>query len=504
MNLSARFLESAETHADKTAIFHGEDSFTYQRLRDQTLATGSRLAATHQVRHGRNVGLWLRNRPAFVPALLGALHAGAVVVPINCFLKPEEVAYLLDDAGIDLVITEAALAEECSRVAALRPGLRTVEVDSLTAPDPIAPPFTPPPVTEQDLAMLIYTSGTTGKPKGAMLTHGNLLHNIESCRTILEVIDHDRFVLMLPMFHSFMLTVCVLLPLATGGSIVLIKSLQPVKAMLGEIIAHQGTVLPAMAQIFRALATLPPEVKLPLRLGISGAGPLPLEILRAFNSRFPDIALIEGYGLSEASPVVAVNPIHGPAIPGTIGLPIPNVEVSIQDETGNPLPDLAEGEICVRGGNVMRGYWNDPAKTAETLRNGWLLTGDIGHRRPDGYFVITDRKKDMLKPNGLNVYPREIEEVLYRFPGVKEAAVVGEPDERRGERAVAFVSVDNPAAFDEQALIAFLKERLADYKVPRRAILIDNLPRNATGKILKTRLREWLANPTPTPTQPAR
>jgi long-chain acyl-CoA synthetase len=252
-----------------------------------------------------------------------------------------------------------------------------------------------------------------------MLTHGNLLHNVESCRRILEVLDHDRFVLMLPMFHSFMLTVCVLLPLAVGGSIVLIKSLQPVKAMLGEIIAHQGTVLPAMAQIFRALAGLPPEVKLPLRLGVSGAGPLPAEILRGFSARFPNIPLIEGYGLSEASPVVAVNPLHGPAIPGTVGLPIPNVEVSIQDEQGRQLDDLVEGEIWVRGGNVMRGYWNDPQKTAEALRDGWLLTGDIGHRRPDGYYVITDRKKDMLKPNGLNVYPREIEEVIYRFPGIR-------------------------------------------------------------------------------------
>jgi long-chain acyl-CoA synthetase len=218
-----------------------------------------------------------------------------------------------------------------------------------------------------------------------------------------------------------------------------------------------------------------------------------MEILRAFNERHPGVPLIEGYGLSEASPVVSVNPPRGPAQAGTIGVPIPGVEVTVQDDAGNLLPDGTDGELCVRGGNVMLGYWNAPAKTAEAIRDGWLLTGDIGHRRPDGWFVITDRKKDMLKPNGLNVYPREIEEVVYKFPGIREAAVVGEPCDRRGERPVAFVSLDEGAAFDEAVLIAFLREQLADYKVPRRAVVLTALPRNATGKILKTALRELLA-----------
>ncbi|MGE3312814.1 MAG: class I adenylate-forming enzyme family protein [Limisphaerales bacterium] len=496
MNLSETFLHSATRHAGKVAVFHGESRQTYQDLSSQTLAIARYLVEIRGIRPNQRVGLWLRNRPEFIPSLLGALHAGAVVVPINSFLKPEEIAHLLEDAGIDLVLTESALAAERAAVQALRPSLQSWEVEALPTLGTSDAPVTFPERSEEDLAVLIYTSGTTGRPKGAMLSHGNLLHNLESCRRILEVIDHDRFVLMLPMFHSFMLTVCILLPLATGGSIVLIKSLHPLKAALEEMIAHQGTVLPAMAQIFRALAGLPQGVPLPLRLGVSGAGPLPVEILRAFSARFPDIPLIEGYGLSEASPVVAVNPIHGPTVPGTVGLPIPNVEVSIQDEDGRLLEDLVDGEICVRGGNVMRGYWNDPAKTAEVLRNGWLLTGDVGHRRPDGFIVVTDRKKDMLKPNGLNVYPREIEEVIHRFPGIKEAAVVGEPDERRGERPVAFVACENPDSFDPKALIAFLKERLADYKLPRRAILVQALPRNATGKILKTRLREMLTSPT--------
>lgn len=494
MNLTQAFLDTARRQPGKPAILHADLRLSYEALARQTLAVSHTLRTRFSLTPGARVGLWLRNRPEFVPALFGALHAGAVVVPINSFLKPEELLHLLDDAGIHLLITDQGFQSELDalRTAGRDPALLMAD-DFPNLPE--APPHSEasaPTRGPDDLALLIYTSGTTGRPKGAMLTQGNLLHNVDSCRRILEVVELDRFVLMLPMFHSFMLTVCILLPLITGGSIVLVRSLHPPKALVGELIANQGTVLPAMAQVFRALASLPPEVQLPLRLCISGAGPLPAEILRLFNLRFPDIALIEGYGLSEASPVVAVNPIHGPSIPGTIGLPIPNVEIAILDDDGVPVPDGTDGEICVRGGNVMRGYWQAPDKTAEALRNGWLLTGDVGHRRPDGYYVITDRKKDMLKPNGMNVYPREIEEVIFGFPGIREAAVVGEPDDRRGERPVAFVSVDDGVTFDDRALLAYLRERLADYKLPRRAILLPALPRNATGKILKIRLRELL------------
>jgi long-chain acyl-CoA synthetase len=344
-----------------------------------------------------------------------------------------------------------------------------------------------------DLAVLIYTSGTTGHPKGAMLSHRNLLANVASCRDFLDLAEEDRLVVLLPMFHSFMLTVGLLLPLLSGASVVAVKGLNSPKHMIAEILQNQGTLLPAMAALFRALSQIPAGIEFTsLRLCVSGAGPLPMEILHGFNARHPRLPLIEGYGLSETSPVVTVNPPQNPK-PGTIGVPIPGVEVSVQDDQGNELGDGVDGEICVRGGNVMLGYWNAPEKTAETIRNGWLLTGDIGHRRSDGWYVITDRKKDMLKPNGMNVYPREIEEVIYRFPGVREAAVVGEPCERRGERAVAFVAMDEGQSLDEHSLIAFLKENLADYKVPRRAVVLPALPRNATGKILKTALREILS-----------
>ncbi len=496
-NLAVAFAASASAHAEKTALYWGDAQFSYAHFARSAAWLARELAGRFGVQPGDRVGIWLKNRPEFVSVLFGVLGAGAVAVPINNFLKPGEVGYMLADAGIDVLISETALTEAFAELGAARPGLLLLVAEELPEHPATSESFPAAGLnrTEEDLAVLIYTSGTTGRPKGAMLAHGNLLHNVDSVREILRVVDFDRFVLLLPMFHSFMLTVCILTPLLTGGSIVLIRSVHPAKAMLQEMLQNQGSVLPAMAALFRVLAMLPPGVELPLRLCISGAGPLPAEILSAFNARHPNVPLIEGYGLSEASPVVSVNPVTGPWIAGTIGVAIPGVEISIQDEAGNILPDGVDGEICVRGGNVMRGYWNAPEKTAETLVNGWLRTGDIGHRRlGDGYYAVTDRKKDMLKPNGINVYPREIEEVIYRFKGIREAAVVGEPCERRGERPVAFVSLDEGAAFEEKALLAFLREHLADYKLPKRVVVLPALPRNATGKILKTALREQLGN----------
>jgi long-chain acyl-CoA synthetase len=490
MNLARAFELSAERASGKTAVFYGDAEFSYAKLLTQTRWLAGRLQREFAVQPGERVGIWLKNCPEFIPALFGILAAGGAVVPINNFLKPDEVAYILQDAGARVLITESAMGEALTKLSAALPQLRCVHIEAFAAATSSPRDLLrPSPHTEADLAVIIYTSGTTGHPKGAMLAHGNLLHNVESCRQVLAAVDVDRFVLLLPMFHSFMLTVCVLLPLIVGGSVVLIKSLHPPKSILHEIIAHQGTVLPAIPQFFRALTHMPPPPGLPLRLCVSGAAPLPVETLREFSAHWP-IPLIEGYGLSEASPVVSMNPINGARKPGSIGLPVPNVEVSIQDDEGNILADGQVGELCVRGGNVMLGYWNKPEETAKALRGGWLLTGDVGYRDADGYFFITDRKKDMLLVNGINVYPREIEEIIYQFPGIKEAAVVSQPDPRKGEAPVAFVSLNDGATLDEKALLRFVREKLADYKIPRRVEVMPALPRNATGKILKTALRQ--------------
>ncbi|MGC8991877.1 MAG: AMP-binding protein, partial [Verrucomicrobiia bacterium] len=270
--------------------------------------------------------------------------------------------------------------------------------------------------------------------------------------------------------------------------IVLVKSLHPPKRILEEMVEHEATVLVGIPQLFRTLLGTPPPPRLSLRLCISGAAPLPVETLKQFGARYP-VPLLEGYGLSEASPVVSLNPIHGIVKPGSIGLPIPGVEVTIRNDAGEEVPTGEIGEICVRGGNVMMGYWKQEEETARALRGGWLYTGDIGRMDAQGYIYVTDRKKDMLLVNGINVYPREIEEVMYQYPGIKEAAVVGFPDPRRGEQPVGYIVLADGTQFEEAAFLRFLKERLADYKVPRRIIQLPALPRNATGKILKTVLR---------------
>jgi long-chain acyl-CoA synthetase len=495
MNLAVAFAESVRKRPEKVAMFWGEDEFTFAGLLAQSQTMGRQLMEQSGVKPGDRVALWLKNRPEFVPAFFGILNAGAVVVPINNFLKPDEVSYILQDAGIDLLITDAELGTHFPALATARPGLKILKVEEFASVDGNRQSsIVNRQSTESDLAVIIYTSGTTGRPKGAMLSHGNLLHNVESCRIVLETVELDRFAVLLPLFHSYMLTVGMLLPFLVGGSMVLVKSLNQPHNILKEICQRQATILPAIPQFYRTLTHVAIPGAFPFRLCISGAAPLPVQVLKDFEAKFK-IPLIEGYGLSEASPVVTKNPLRGVRKPGSIGLPVPHVEVSVQDDAGRMLGPNENGEICVRGGNVMLGYWNKPEETAQAIRDGWLLTGDIGYRDTDGYYFITDRKKDMLLVNGINVYPREIEEVLYQFPGVKEVAVVGWLDARRGEMPVAFVAPSEGVTLDERALIQFVRQRLADYKVPRRVSFMPALPRNATGKILKTALRNPLTEP---------
>jgi long-chain acyl-CoA synthetase len=499
MNLAGAFSESVQKHSEKTALFWGDAKFSYSELSSRSLFVAGILRQQLKLAPGDRVALWLKNCPEFIPALFGILQCGAVVVPINNFLKPDEVAYILEDAGIDIIITDSELSAHFPTLKTKRPSLQLLNAENVLASFPVLPGgmrfdtelLRNPNRKETDLAVLIYTSGTTGRPKGAMLSHGNLLHNVNSCRLCLHTVAEDRFAVLLPMFHSYMLTVGILLPLLVGGSIVIIKSLHPPRNLIQEIFTKRPTILPAFPQFYRSLVNAELPGKLPLRICISGSAPLPGQVLHDFEARFK-IPLIEGYGLSEASPVVSKNPLDGTHKPGSVGVPIPNVEMSVQDDEGQVLPPNQVGEICVRGGNVMMGYWNQLEETAKALRDEWLLTGDLGYRDKDGYYYITDRKKDMLLVNGNNVYPREIEEVIYQFPNVKEAAVVGRPDPRRGEQAIAFVVPNEGAKLDEAELLKFIREKLADYKVPRQIIISPALPRNATGKVLKTELRKQL------------
>src|SRR5271170_5158774 len=489
MNLAIAFANCAEKHTQKTAIFYGEQEISYAELQSQSLKVAGHLQNKLGVKPGDRVGLWLKNCPEFVTCVFGILQISAVVVPVNNFLKPAEVAYILNDGEIDVVITDAELGAHSEDLKAARPTLKFFQTEEFAALNPSSIFNSPTSRSEKDLAVIIYTSGTTGRPKGAMLSNGNLLHNVGSCRIVLESVPDDCFAVLLPMFHTYMMTVGIFLPFTTGGSIVLVKSLHPQRAMLQEIFSRRATILPAVPTFYRMLLGAQVPTPLPLRIFISGSAPLPMQTLKEFEEKF-GVPLIEGYGLSEASPVVSKNPLRGVRKAGSIGLPIPNVEMSVQDESGKILGANETGEICVRGGNVMQGYWNQPEETNKVFRGDWLLTGDVGYRDADGYYYITDRKKDMLLVNGINVYPREIEEVIYHFPGVKEAAVVGVPDARRGEQPVAFVAAAEGKTIDEKELAQFIRSKLADYKSPKQIVVLPALPKNATGKILKTELRK--------------
>jgi long-chain acyl-CoA synthetase len=494
MNLANAFVASVDKQPQKPAIYWGESQIPYENLFRQSEFVRHQLVHDLGVQPGDRVAIWMKNAPEFVAILFGILRAGGVVVPINNFLTSSETQYILEDAGAKALFVDETLRASAEKIQSNFSPLKLLQADSLgTCEVSVEWAVEEDHVSkEQDLAVIIYTSGTTGRPKGAMLSHGNLLHNVGSCEVTMKVTEHDRVALLLPMFHSFMMTVGILLPMTVGGSIVLIKSLNPPKNILKEIITHEATLMPAIPQLYRAFASadLP---KLPLRLCISGAAPLPVEVLNRFNAK-SNVPLIEGYGLSEASPVVTLNPVDGPWKDGSIGLPVHDVSVAIMDNHGNPLPAGESGELWVKGGNVMMGYWNRPDATGETLQDNWLKTGDMGYADEDGYLFITDRKKDMLLVNGINVYPREIEELIYRFEGVKEAAVVGLKDERKGEQPVAFVALDEEHEPDKSALINFLKSELASFKVPRHIHFMDALPRNATGKILKKDLRDSLSD----------
>jgi long-chain acyl-CoA synthetase len=473
----------------KVCIYWGSHRFTNADLAGRIQRYGEQLQAGHGVGRGDRVGILLKNCPEFIFALYAVLKLGATVVPINNFLKAPEIQHIVDDCQIKRLITSADFDETIAKLQ----GITAVPLPGLDRGAEAAPRWAT--LSPDDLAVIIYTSGTTGKSKGAMLTHGNIASNVHSCIEALEQTSDDRLTLLLPMFHSFMLTVCIFTPLSMGAGIVLIKSVQPFKAAMREIIRNRATILVGIPQLFQALA----DAKIPfwlhwvlkLRLAVSGAAPLPGETLAKFDRKFR-FPLLEGYGLSEASPVVSFNPIRGVRKAGSVGLPLPDIEVKIFDDHEHELPTGEVGEIAVRGPNVMRGYYNHPEETAATLRDKWLHTGDMGRKDDDGYIFIVDRRKEMLLVRGMNVYPREIEEVLHQFPNVREVAVLAKPDEKRGEVPIAFVSAVNGAKLEPSEILRFCRDRLADYKVPREVRVVESLPRTATGKIAKLELKKSL------------
>ncbi len=498
--LFSAVLASAAEFGQQTAVIAEEQRLTYQQLVHSAgaLATG---LADLGIRRGDRVALLLPNCPQFVISYLAITALGALAVPVHCQLSTEEAAYILNHAQVQALISLSELDPILAQLQPQVPGLAHLLISGESAvPDAvnleqlvsgaIDRPLLRDAAQPDDAAVLIYTSGTTGRPKGAVLSHRNLLANARSCRELISVTDEDTFLAVLPLFHSFGATVCMILPLLSGASIVLQRAFAPLP-VLEALEAERITILAGVPPMFAVLTGCRTTRKYNLRVlrvCISGGAPLPVPLLRGFQERYR-VLLVEGYGPTEASPVVSVNPPEGVQKPGSVGPPIPGVEVRVVDEAGQELPAGEVGEIIVAGDNIMQGYWRDPAATVETIRGDWLYTGDLGKLDNDGYLYIVDRRKDMIIVGGTNVYPREVEAVIAQMPQVSEVAVVGLPDTLRGERIRAVVAPAEDAQLSAEQVIVHCQQHLAAFKVPHVVEFRESLPKSALGKVLKQELR---------------
>jgi long-chain acyl-CoA synthetase len=488
-NLANILTETAEQHGDSTAFKLDDIELSYHML-DCAASRISNLLEDRGIEPGDRVGLMLPNVPYFPSIYFGILRAGGVVVPMNVLLKEREVGYYLGDSGAKLVFAWGDFAE-AAEAGAQEAGAETIlvkpgEFEKLVGS--YSDEYEPAERPGDDTAVILYTSGTTGKPKGAELTHDNLRRNSGVTQTTLgEFGPGDVLLGALPLFHSFGQTCTMNSAVASGACVTMLPRFDPEKAL--EIIERDRvTVFQGVPTMYNALlhaSRADSADASTLRLCMSGGAAIPVELIRAFEEKF-ECAILEGYGLSETSPVASFNHPDKERKAGSIGTPIEGVEMQVWDDDGNEVPQGEVGEIVIRGHNIMKGYLNQPEATATAIdAEGWFRSGDMARMDEDGFFFIVDRKKDLIIRGGYNVYPREVEEVLYEHPAIQEAAVVGVPDESLGEEVGAAVVLRKGESLDAAELKSYVKERVAAYKYPRKVWFVDELPKGPTGKILK-------------------
>ena len=499
LNLATMLRESALAYPDKPVALYDGGRLSYAELDVLTDRFAAGLRASG-VGPGETVGLQLPNIPQFLIAYFGMLKAGCVAVPLNVLLKAPEVAFCLGNAQARALVAWAGVADEAMKgagdagVSAVyvvnTPGVPEAEAghrfEEMLAVEPDTPPMEQ--TDPGDTAVIVYTSGTTGTPKGAELTHFQLYMNADTPGRVFGIRDDDVIMVVLPLFHVFglssQLNVCV----RFGATMSLVPRFDPAKAL--EVMQRDGvTVFEGVPTMFVALLHHPGLADYDmskLRIGVSGGAPIPAEVIDAFEQKF-GIVILEGYGLTETASTTTFNVSAAERKVYSVGKPIWGVEVQIWDDDNRPLPAGADhiGEIVIRGVNTMRGYFGNPEATAEAFVGGWFHSGDLGYRDEEGFYFIVDRKKELIIRGGYNVYPREVEEVLYTHPAVAAAAVVGVPDARLGEEVKAFVETAPGTTPTEQELIAYVKTRVAAYKYPRMVEFRTELPKGPTGKILK-------------------
>ena len=485
MNLADNLARTADARPSSTAVKLDAMEIPFAALAAGASRVGGWLRSLG-VQPGDRVAISMPNLPQFPIIYYGILWAGAVVVPMNPLFKSREVEYTLADSSARAIFCWDGMMDEAA-VGAADAGVPLIAVGSaftaeLAAHDKLD-------LVERDAsdtAVILYTSGTTGSPKGAELTHSNMTRNAEVAVNLLSATPDDVIFGGLPLFHSFGQTVGMNAAVLAGATLTLVPRFEPAKAL--EVLSRdQVTIMEGVPTMYVALLQTPGHAEADtsaLRVCVSGGASLPVEVLRGFEQAF-DCILLEGYGLSETSPIASFNHADRGRKPGSIGQPIEGVEFRLLNLDGRDVDPGEIGEIAIRGHNVMKGYLNRPEDTAAVMTDGWFRTGDLATRDEDGFYFIVDRAKDMIIRGGYNVYPREVEEVLYEHPAVGTAAVVGIPDATMGEEVAAAVTLKPGAEATEQELIDFVKARIAAYKYPRRVWITGALPTGPTGKILK-------------------
>jgi long-chain acyl-CoA synthetase len=486
-NLAGLLSDSAARLPERVAVKLDDLELSYAEL-DDAAARVAGLLRTKGVRPGDRIGVMLPNVPYFAIVYYGILRAGGVVVPMNVLLKEREVAYYLGDSDARLMFAWHEFAD------AAHAGSDRANADCLLV-EPgdfealLERSDHAPELVERDggeTAVILYTSGTTGTPKGAELTHDNLGRNVEIAIGLFRIGDDAVTLGALPLFHSFGQTCGLNATVRAGGCLTLVPRFDAGTAL--EVIQRDRvTVFEGVPTMYGALLNHPERERFDvstLGLCVSGGAAMPVEVMRSFEEAFGCV-ILEGYGLSETSPIASFNHPDRERKPGSIGTPVDGVQMKVVAEDGEELAAGEVGEIVIRGHNVMNGYWRRPEATAEAIRDGWFHSGDLARIDGDGYFFIVDRKKDMVIRGGYNVYPREIEEVLYEHDAVREAAVIGVPHPELGEEVAAAVVLVPGAGVDEAEILEFVKGQVAAYKYPRLVWFVDELPKGPTGKILK-------------------
>lgn len=485
---------------DQTFIYWRDEEISYRTLNEGANRVANGLRALG-VGKGDVVSVYLPNCPEFFYTWFGIVKLGAVFGPVNAMFKGDEVRHVLSDSGAVVAVTSQALLDTIKAARGECPALREVICLEGQAPGAMAfqelmeqpPELEPVALARDDLTAIVYTSGTTGRPKGAMLSHFNYVWDTMAAVDVMPIQPgQDRLGLILPLFHvNAQLTS--LSQLYVGGAVAMWERFSP--SDFWETVQHyRPTTFSAVPTMLSILLAVPRPEGLDtssLRYVICGAAALPLDIFERFEEAF-DLRILEGYGLTEATCVSSLNPYWGIRKVGSIGLPLRGQPMKIVDDNMNELPPREFGEIVVKGPNVMMGYYNNPEATTETIVNGWVRTGDIGYTDEDGYFFIVDRKKEMIIRGGENIYPREVEEVLFSHPKIAEAAVIGRPDPIWGEEVVAVIVLQPGQTLTLEEVQEFCKERMASYKAPRQVEFREDLPKTVTGKVAKKALKEDL------------